>query len=152
MAAPKIFNIGILIYPNFDPLEVVGPYEIFSTMAYIRLFRRHTAVAGLERSAQAQLRSAVAWVARGLRYRPGQVLLQQQLHRWRGDDPLTRRVTVEHAEQQESGFRNGLQLLTTFNESVERAWSPLYDLRNSRARCRSHYWLTQRSTMRKVRR
>lgn len=35
MATPKTFNIGIPIYPNFDPLDVVGPYEIFSTMANI---------------------------------------------------------------------------------------------------------------------
>ena len=31
---PKTINIGIPIYPNCDPLDVVGAYEVFSTMGY----------------------------------------------------------------------------------------------------------------------
>lgn len=31
---PKTINIGIPIYPNCDPLDVVGAYEIFNTMGY----------------------------------------------------------------------------------------------------------------------
>jgi len=30
---PKTINIGIPIYPNCDPLDVVGAYEVFSSMA-----------------------------------------------------------------------------------------------------------------------
>ncbi|MEP7339737.1 MAG: hypothetical protein ABI977_18510, partial [Acidobacteriota bacterium] len=33
--ATKTFNIGIPIYPNFDPLDVVGPYEVLTTMGNI---------------------------------------------------------------------------------------------------------------------
>lgn len=29
---PKTINIGIPIYPNCDPLDIVGPYEVFSSM------------------------------------------------------------------------------------------------------------------------
>jgi transcriptional regulator GlxA family with amidase domain len=29
----KPMNIGIPLYPDFDPLDVIGPYEIFSWMA-----------------------------------------------------------------------------------------------------------------------
>lgn len=31
---PKTINIGIPIYPNCDPLDVVGAYEVLSTMGY----------------------------------------------------------------------------------------------------------------------
>jgi len=33
--ATRTFNIGIPIYSNFDPLDVVGPYEVLTTMGNI---------------------------------------------------------------------------------------------------------------------
>ncbi|HEV2802892.1 MAG TPA: DJ-1/PfpI family protein [Pyrinomonadaceae bacterium] len=32
---PKTFNIGIPLYPGFDPLDVIGPFEVFTWMSYI---------------------------------------------------------------------------------------------------------------------
>lgn len=37
---PETFNIGIALYPGFDALDVIGPFEVFTWMSYVWSERR----------------------------------------------------------------------------------------------------------------